>query len=47
LAFIGASDRESLSRIRKLRAELGDAWPMQWLTEKGLSDVAKRWAAYQ
>jgi type IV secretion system protein VirB4 len=46
LAFIGASDRDSLGRIRKLRQELGDAWPMQWLTERGQADAARRWAAY-
>ena len=46
LAFVGASDRESLTRIRKLRQELGDAWPAQWLTERGLPDAAGRWTAY-
>jgi type IV secretion system protein VirB4 len=35
LAFVGASDRDSLGRIRKLREELGDGWPVQWLTERG------------
>jgi len=47
LAFVGASDRESLDRIRQLRADLGDEWPEQWLIERGLPDSAKRWKAYQ
>ncbi|MDR0275583.1 MAG: transporter [Burkholderiaceae bacterium] len=46
LAFVGVSDRENLGRIRKLKKEIGDPWPVQWLTERGLPDVAQRWAAY-
>jgi type IV secretion system protein VirB4 len=46
LAFVGASDRDSLGRIRKLHNELGDAWPAQWLTERGQPDAARRWMAY-
>ncbi|MDR0479787.1 MAG: transporter, partial [Burkholderiaceae bacterium] len=47
LAFVGASDPESLGCIRKLRAELGDAWPAQWLVERGQPEAARRWQSYQ
>jgi len=47
LAFIGASDRESLHRIQALRDGLGDAWPAQWLHERGLPDAAQKWQAYR
>jgi len=35
LAFIGASDKESLARIRQLTAEHGQDWPEVWLGERG------------
>ncbi len=36
LSFIGASDKESIKRIKELRAEYGaDDWQEQWLMEKG------------
>ena len=35
LAFVGASDKESLARIRELSAEYGpDGWQEQWLKER-------------
>ena len=35
LAFVGASDKESLARIRELSAEYGpDNWQEHWLTER-------------
>lgn len=35
LAFVGASDKESLTRIRELSAEYGpDGWQEQWLKER-------------
>lgn len=36
LSFIGASDKESIKRIKELRAEYGaDSWQEQWLMERG------------
>lgn len=36
LAFIGASDKDSIKRIKELRAEYGaDNWQEQWLMERG------------
>lgn len=46
LAFVGASDRESLARIRELRKTYGDAWPAQWLRERGQYDAATIWESY-
>ena len=36
LAFVGASDKESLARITELSARHGQDWPMVWLEEKGI-----------
>lgn len=46
LAFVGASDRENLARIKELRALHGDAWPPQWLRERGQFDAAAIWESY-
>ncbi|MDR3631443.1 MAG: conjugal transfer protein TrbE [Desulfocapsaceae bacterium] len=35
LSFIGASDKESLLRIKQLVAEHGPDWPETWLKERG------------
>lgn len=35
LAFVGASDKESLSRIKELEEEHGQEWPEVWLRERG------------
>ncbi len=36
LSFIGASDKDSIKRIKELRAEYGaDNWQEQWLMERG------------
>lgn len=36
LAFVGASDKESIARIRELAVEYGpDAWQQAWLRERG------------
>ena len=43
LAFVGASGKEDLARIRELVATYQDAWPAQWLTEQGLFDAARQW----
>ncbi len=34
LSFVGVSDKESLSRIKSLRAEYGADWPQVWLKER-------------
>ncbi|NOU10845.1 MAG: VirB4 family type IV secretion/conjugal transfer ATPase [Nitrospira sp.] len=36
LAFVGASDKESLAEIRSLVAKYGAAWTDEWLTSRGL-----------
>lgn len=35
LAFVGASDRDSISRIKELSSLHGQDWPRFWLQEKG------------
>ena len=35
LAFVGASDKESVSRIKQLEKECGDGWVDVWLEERG------------
>jgi type IV secretion system protein VirB4 len=47
LAFVGASGKSDIARIRQLRDELGNAWPAQWLRERGQSDAAQLWESYQ
>ncbi|MCB8572305.1 conjugal transfer protein TrbE [Bilophila wadsworthia] len=38
LAFVGASDKESIARIRELAVEYGrDGWPEMWLRERGVA----------
>jgi type IV secretion/conjugal transfer VirB4 family ATPase len=37
LAFVGASDKESIAAIKSLEAKHGDAWVDQWLRTKGLN----------
>lgn len=39
LAFVGASDKESIATIKNLVARYGDNWPEQWLAIKGLKLV--------
>ena len=34
LSFVGASDKESLARIRQLSGEHGPEWPSYWLAER-------------
>jgi len=46
LAFAGASDKESINRIRDLKEIFGDVWPAQWLRERGQMDAANRWESY-
>jgi type IV secretion system protein VirB4 len=37
LAFVGASDKESIAEIRALEAKYGEAWIDEWLASRGLS----------
>jgi|CXWL01.1.fsa_nt_gi type IV secretion system protein VirB4 len=37
LAFVGASDKESIAEIRSLEAKYGEAWTDEWLASRGLS----------
>lgn len=39
LAFAGASGKEDLARIRALRQAFHDAWPIHWLTERGVGNA--------
>ena len=43
LAFVGASGKEDIARIRTLRDQFHDAWPAQWLRERGQHAAAKQW----
>ncbi|EQD40368.1 conjugal transfer protein TrbE, partial [mine drainage metagenome] len=47
LAFVGASGREEITRIRDLRAANPDGWPAQWLRERGEWAWAQAWENYQ
>ena len=46
LAFVGASGKEDIARIRFLQSSFGDAWPAQWLRERGQLDAATAWESY-
>ena len=46
LAFVGASGKEDILRIRELRDQLGNAWPAQWLRERGQFQAAEIWESY-
>ena len=46
IAFVGASGKEDVARIRELRDTLGDAWPAQWLRERGQFEAAQTWEGY-
>ena len=47
LAFVGASGKGDIARIRMLRASLGAGWPAQWLRERGQSEAAAKWEKYR
>ncbi len=47
LAFVGASGKEDISRIRELKNLHGDAWPAFWLRERGQFDAAATWESYR
>ncbi|RWB93448.1 MAG: conjugal transfer protein TrbE, partial [Mesorhizobium sp.] len=40
LSFVGASGKEDLKQIRALHSKHGAAWPLQWLQQRGIADVA-------
>lgn len=37
LAFVGASDKESVAAIKKLEQQYGDAWVDEWLANRGIA----------
>ncbi len=37
LAFVAASDKESVKRVKQLHQEHGDQWPAVWLRERGVT----------
>lgn len=39
LSFVGASGKDDLKRIRALKSEHGQAWPIHWLQSRGVSDA--------
>ncbi len=47
LAFVGASGKEDIARIRELKDVFGEAWPAQWLRERGQFDAAQMWEGYR
>lgn len=44
LAFVGASGKEDLKRVRALHNKYGRDWPTRWLEQRGVSDAAKHFA---
>lgn len=46
MAFVGASGREDLARIRQLQKQNGRTWPSTWLQERGQADAARLWDSY-
>ncbi|CZG58473.1 TPA: conjugal transfer protein TrbE [Legionella pneumophila] len=36
LAFVGATDPDSIARMKQLELKYGDGWVSKWLTEKGI-----------
>ncbi|BDB13994.1 VirB4 family type IV secretion/conjugal transfer ATPase [Acidithiobacillus ferrooxidans] len=46
LAFVGASGKEDIARIRELRDLYDWKWPGQWLRERGQTKAAELWESY-
>jgi type IV secretion/conjugal transfer VirB4 family ATPase len=46
LAFVGASGKEDIARIRELNGIYGWKWPAQWLRERGQNKAAEIWESY-
>ena len=47
LAFVGVSDKVEIARVRELHEQFKEAWPAQWLIEKGQPAAAQQWNSYQ
>jgi type IV secretion system protein VirB4 len=43
LAFVGASGKEDLVKVRELAAAYGPDWPAEWLWRRGLHGPAAHW----
>jgi len=43
LAFVGASGKEDLLKVRELAATYGADWPAEWLWRRGLQGPAAHW----
>jgi type IV secretion system protein TrbE len=39
LSFVGATDPDSLKRVRELELDHGAAWPVAWLRERGVANA--------
>jgi len=37
LAFVGVSDKESVSQVKKCQQQFGDDWVDEWLKRRGLA----------
>jgi type IV secretion system protein VirB4 len=46
LAFVGASGKEDIARIRELRDLYDWKWPAHWLRERGQTKAAELWDSY-
>jgi type IV secretion/conjugal transfer VirB4 family ATPase len=46
MAFVGASGRDDLARIRHLQKLDARGWPSTWLRERGQFDAARLWESY-
>lgn len=40
LAFVGASDKEAIAKIQKLKAQYGNAWPEEWVRQTAKCELA-------
>jgi type IV secretion system protein VirB4 len=45
LAFVGASDKESIAEIRALETKYGEGWTDEWLASRGLT--LREYGAYE
>jgi type IV secretion system protein VirB4 len=43
LAFVGASNKDDLKKIRELQSEYGAEWPAYWLKYRGLEGLGDVW----
>jgi type IV secretion system protein VirB4 len=43
LSFLGATGKEDLSEVRRLRSEYGDIWPEQWLKNRHCEKWGQEW----